>query len=226
MGRVIKGIVNIARRPLVIQKEVVLNYELDKWESHTDYLLPNGVSIESVDAGNVNDIEKFRGSYSVQEFRRFHAEHCLGAYAYVRGAVIGHLWMEINNTQDQKLSNGGTLLLRGEGETWYAHVAEEYRGKRIHGNLKELLYGKSRELGCKTLISRIREDNEASIRANTRFGMHLNGKATTVTIASGLVTVHKSCDRGHIILRPPLTRKGIGVGWSRAHGLKLMLPSS
>lgn len=226
MGRVIKGIANIVRHPLVIQKEVVFRCDLDKWESHTDYLLPNDVSIESVDAGNINDIEKFRGSYSVQEFRRFHANHCLGAYAYARGAIIGHLWMEINNTQDQKLGKAGALLLRGEGETWYAHVAEEYRGKRIHSNLKDLLYEKAKELGCKTLISHIREDNEASIRANTRFGMDFNGRATTVTLASGLVTSHKSCDRWHITLRPPLIRKGIGIGWSRAHGLKLMLLSS
>ena len=176
--------------------------------------------------GAIRSLEKraFRGEPVLQEFQNFYANGCYGAYAYLEGIVIGHAWMEINNTQVYRLSKEGILLLPGEGAIWYENVSEKYRGKRIINCLLHKLYEKAKSLDCKKLIMHVLKDNEASIRAHRRFlGIVSETCATTLRTIFGLVVIYKSDDRWFLFLRLLWLRKGIGIAWSEPNGFGLLL---
>lgn len=212
---------------LQIKKEVVFKCDLEKWENNIDYKVVDGLSVEDVSSQNIKDVQKFRGESVLQTFRKFYADGCYGAYAYLEGVVVGHAWMEINNTQMCRLSKEGILLLPGEGGIWYENVNEKYRGKQIINSLLNRLYETANVLGCKKLITHVLKDNEASIRSHRRFlGMNFASSATILRIMLGLVVIYKSCGRWFVLLALPRLRRRIGLAWSKPYGFGLLLSES
>jgi hypothetical protein len=198
---------------------------LTTYENRVFSEIPGGVSIVEVDSQNIEDVREFRGESVLQEFHKFYAvDGCHGAYAYFEGAVIGTQWIEINMTKVCRLSQEGVLMLPGEGETWYAHVNEKYRGKRIVYGLRNAVYMKAKSLSCTKISLHVLEDNEASLRSHRSFGGVVSEtRATILKTVFRLITIYKADDRWFVLLRLLWLRKGIVIAWSEACRFGLLL---
>jgi len=207
-----------------IARYVVFKADLDTWQRPRDLKVPDGLSVKNVDSDNIDDVEIFRGKRFVERFRKFHDDGCIGVYAYIDNTVVAHWWMDVNDTQTCRLSEEGFVLLPGEAGTFYANVAEEHRGKRIHALLRVSLHERAKVLGGKTAVSHNDKDNEAVVRSNRRvLGKDFEDSAVFIRAMLSLVTIYKSSDRWHVSLGLPVLRKRIALAWSRTCGLGLLV---
>ena len=210
---------------LKIDKHLLLKRDLASYDNRIVSEMPSDVSIVEVNSQNIEDVLDFRDESVLREFRNFYAaDGCYGAYAYLEGVCIGHLWVQINNTKVCRLSQEGILLLPGEGGVFYGNVSEEYRGKRIGPGIFNKNHEQAKSLGCERLINHVLTDNEASLRVNQRIGGIVSEtRATVLDTASRLIVIYKSDDRWFVFLRLLWLKKGIVLAWSKAYKFALIL---
>jgi len=209
---------------LRIEKYIFRERSLPMFENHVLSKIPDGVSFVEVDSQNIDDVREFRGESVLREFRKFYAAGFHGVYAYLEGVVIGHTWMEINETKVPRLSQEGFLLLPGECGGWYAHVDKKCRGKRIVAGMRKRSNVKAKSLGCKKRIGHVLQDNEAALHSSRRSGgIVYETRAIVLKTGFRLIIIYKSDDRWFVFLRLLWFRNAIVIAWSKAYKFSFLL---
>ena len=129
------------------------------------------IRIVPIDKSNVSRVLDIRKEEELRTFKTFLRKGYYGVFAEYKGRIVGHHWAQINRTSKNILSATHMLLPPRTALTFYAYVAEEMRGKRIHASMKRELCCNLFAEGVRRVIADVDCHNYSSLKGNRRLNI-------------------------------------------------------